>query len=76
MLWGFWEGSHWKPQAASWNRDWSIRARGQAFIDLVSKQWHTEITLRSDKNGKVTWRGFPGWYEAKGAGIPKWQEAK
>lgn len=76
MLWGFWEGSHWKPQAASWNRDWSIRARGQAFIDLVSKQWHTEVTLRSDKNGKVTWRGFPGWYEAKGAGIPKWQEAK
>ena len=28
LLWGFWEGSHWKPEAASWNKDWSSRARG------------------------------------------------
>ena len=76
MLWGFWEGSHWKPQAASWNRDWTIRARGQAFVDLLTKQWHTEVTLRSDQNGIVSWRGFPGWYEAQGEGIPKWQEVK
>ena len=76
MLWGFWEGSHWKPQAASWNRDWTIRPRGQAFVDLLTKQWHTEVTLRSDQNGKVTWRGFPGWYEAQGESIPKWQEVQ
>lgn len=76
MLWGFWEGSHWKPQAASWNRDWTIRKRGQAFVDLVSRQWHTELTLTTDKNGKISWRGFPGWYEVKGQDIQQWQEVK
>ncbi len=76
LLWGFWEGSHWKPQAASWNRDWTIRPRGETFVDLVGRQWHTKVTLSTDENGKVSWRGFPGWYEVKGAGIQQWLDAK
>ncbi|MFM2171348.1 MAG: hypothetical protein RI957_1577 [Verrucomicrobiota bacterium] len=76
MLWGFWEGSHWKPQAASWNRDWTIRGRGQSFVDLVGRQWHTEVTLTTDENGNISWRGFPGWYEIKGQDVQQWQEVK
>ena len=76
LLWGFWEGSHWKPQAASWNRDWTIRPRGQAFLDLVEREWHTEVTLTTDTTGRIAWRGFPGWYEVKGEGIQQWLEVK
>lgn len=76
LLWGFWEGSHWKPQAASWNRDWTIRPRGQTFVDLVTQQWHTQVTITTDEKGNISWRGFPGWYEIKGQDIRQWQEAK
>jgi GH35 family endo-1,4-beta-xylanase len=63
LLWGFWEGSHWKPEAASWSEDWSIRPRGEVLDEWIGRRWHTEVTLKTDAKGKVSWRGFPGWYE-------------
>jgi hypothetical protein len=63
LLWGFWEGSHWMPDAASWNKDWSIKARGEVLEEWLGKRWHTEVTLTTDANGSVKWRGFTGWYQ-------------
>lgn len=63
LLWGFWEGSHWKPEAASWSKDWSIRPRGKVLEEWIGGKWHTEATVKTDANGKASWRGFPGWYE-------------
>lgn len=65
LLWGFWEGSHWKPEAASWNRDWSLRARGAVLEEWIGKRWHTELTARTDADGRLAFRGFPGWYEIR-----------
>jgi GH35 family endo-1,4-beta-xylanase len=62
ILWGFWEGIHWKPEAASWNKDWSIRKRGEVLRDLIQKEWHTKVTIKTDAEGYATWRGFPGVY--------------
>jgi GH35 family endo-1,4-beta-xylanase len=71
LLWGFWEGSHWKPEAASWSRDWTLRARGQVLEEWIGQKWRTEVTLKTDAEGRVNWRGFPGWYDVKTAGITK-----
>lgn len=68
LLWGFWEGSHWKPEAALWNKDWSIRKRGEVLEEWIGRKWRTEVTLKTDENGSVKWRGFPGWYEVLAAG--------
>ena len=68
LLWGFWEGSHWKPEAASWSKDWSIRPRGEVLEEWIGRKWHTEVTLKTDAKGKVSWRGFPGWYEVSAQG--------
>jgi len=68
LLWGFWEGSHWKPEAASWNKDWSIRERGEVLEEWIGRRWHTEVTLKTNAKGRVKWRGFPGWYEVQAAG--------
>lgn len=65
LLWGFWEGSHWKPEAASWNRDWSPRLRGAVFEEWIGKRWHTELTAKTDAEGRIAFRGFPGWYEIR-----------
>lgn len=66
LWWGFWEGRHWKPEAASWNKDWSIRQRGQVLEEWLGQKWTTQVTLSTDQDGKVSWRGFPGMYELDG----------
>ncbi|WP_395750463.1 endo-1,4-beta-xylanase [Prosthecobacter sp.] len=68
LFWGFWEGSHWKPEAASWNKDWTIRKRGEVLEEWIGRRWHTEVALKTDAKGQVKWRGFPGWYEMQVAG--------
>ena len=68
LLWGFWEGAHWKAEAASWSKDWSIRPRGEVLEEWISRKWHTEVRLKTDAKGKVSWRGFPGWYEVTAQG--------
>ena len=63
MLWGFWEKRHWRPQAALFNADWSIRPLGQEWMDLVHKQWQTDEELLTDGQGTAETRGFLGEYE-------------
>ena len=63
VLWGFWEGRHWKPEAASWNLDWTIRKRGEVLEEWIGRRWNTTVTLTAGKDGEVRWRGFPGWYD-------------
>ena len=41
LLWGFWEGQHWRPDAALFRNDWSIKPNGQVWKDLVLKWWRT-----------------------------------
>jgi hypothetical protein len=63
MMWGFWEGAHWRPRAALWNRDWSLRPHGQVWVDLVTKEWWTNTGGRTDARGGFATRGFCGDYE-------------
>jgi endo-1,4-beta-xylanase len=63
VQWGFWEGRHWFPIAALWNRDWTIRKQGQVYSDLVTKTWWTDVNAKTDKTGTSKVRGFTGEYE-------------
>ncbi|MCE0498946.1 MAG: endo-1,4-beta-xylanase [Methylacidiphilales bacterium] len=63
LMWGFWEGAHWRPKAALYRKDWSIKPNGQAWNDLVLKQWHTDLTAQTDASGTVSGRGFLGQYQ-------------
>jgi len=40
-LWGFWEGRHFRPNAALWNLDWTLKPAAQAWRDLVYAKWWT-----------------------------------
>jgi endo-1,4-beta-xylanase len=63
MLWGFWEGRHWRPGAALFERDWTLRPVGQAWIELVHGEWKTDEQLEADARGIAPARGFLGDYE-------------
>jgi len=64
LFWGFWANSHWLPEGAMFNSDWSIRPHGEAYKDLVFNQWWTKKTDSiTDAMGKTTFEGFLGTYK-------------
>lgn len=62
VMWGFYEGAHWRPEAALFRRDWSLKPNGEVFKRLVFEEWWTRERLRSDAEGRVELRGFLGDY--------------
>jgi GH35 family endo-1,4-beta-xylanase len=62
MIWGFWEGRHWKPDAALWRRDWSIKPNGKVWSDLITREWNTTGEAVTDADGWISFRGFHGRY--------------
>ena len=63
LMWGFWEGQHWLPQAALYRNDWSLKPNGKAYKDLLFKTWWTNVSGSSDANGQYKARGFMGEYK-------------
>lgn len=62
-MWGFWQGAHWKPDAAMLHRDWTPKPNLAAWKDLVLDKWRTKVDAASDKKGNVSARGHLGRYE-------------
>ncbi|MEM1061295.1 MAG: endo-1,4-beta-xylanase [Planctomycetota bacterium] len=54
VMWGFWEGHHWKPETALWRKDWSIKPAGEAWLKLVKDDWWTTETVTTDAAGRAT----------------------
>ncbi len=65
LLWGFWEGSHWIPDAALWKKDWTIKAAGKTWEEWVGNRFQTHQELVTDGAGKISWRGYKGTYRMK-----------
>ncbi len=62
VMWGFWEGAHWRPDAALFRRDWSIKPNGAMYKRLVFQEWWTRDHGVTDSQGRATVRGFLGKY--------------
>jgi len=62
LIWGFWEGQHWRPDAALFRKDWSIKPNGQVWKDLVLNRWRTNSDGTSSADGTYSTRAFLGEY--------------
>lgn len=62
VLWNFWDGSHWDGNAPLFRQDWSLKPAGQAYIDLVFKQWWTNEAGSTNEAGQFAVRGYTGDY--------------
>jgi len=63
LVWGFWEDKHWRPDAAFYNSDWSIRPHGEMWNDMIYNQWWTPpVDAVSDAEGKLSFEGYLGTY--------------
>ena len=63
MTWGFWEGTALEARGRSSRRDWSTKPNGQAWMDLVLREWWTDERGRTDNRGAYRVRGFLGVYQ-------------
>lgn len=67
LMWGFWEGRHWRPRGAMFRRDWSAKPNAEVYRKLVFEDWWTRSEGTTDSGGAYSTRGFLGWYEATAA---------
>ena len=62
IMWGFWDGAHWKKNAPIFRTDWSMKPSGKVWNDLIFKKWDTKVAGKTDDGGRMALRGFKGEY--------------
>jgi len=68
LMWGFWEGAHWRPRAALWKRDWTPTLAAQTYRNLVFNKWWTKENGKADSEGIYRVRAFYGKYSVESQG--------
>ncbi|MES3020231.1 MAG: endo-1,4-beta-xylanase [Pseudomonadota bacterium] len=63
LQWGFWQGAHWKPDAAMYRRDWSAKPSLAPWKELVRSAWRTRNNGVTGADGAYSSRGHHGQYE-------------
>lgn len=62
-MWGYWEGDHWKPDAAMYRKDWTPKPNAAVWREWVLNKWRTAITETTKADGSINKRGHLGKYE-------------
>ncbi len=60
LFWGFWEGANWIPVSSLYRRDWSPTPAGEAYRDLVYREWWTRASGKTDGQGRWEVKAFYG----------------
>lgn len=68
LMWGFWEGRHWRPDAAMVRRDWTPKKNFTVWRELVFDRWWTRAETVTDANGVARVRGYLGGHRVEAAG--------
>jgi GH35 family endo-1,4-beta-xylanase len=63
VMWGFWDGSHWKNNAPLFSQNWEEKPAARAYRELVLGQWRTAASGKTDAAGAYATRGILGDYE-------------
>lgn len=62
-MWGFCERSHWRPDAALWNADWSETLAAEQYRKLLFGRWWTDFEGKADAAGTCKVRVFFGEHD-------------
>ncbi len=69
LLWGFWEGRHFRgAEAALVDREWNLLPAGERISRLLTEVWHTAGSTRTDHEANAGFRGFYGTYRITATG--------
>ena len=76
LLWGFWDGRHWVKNGGIIAMDGREKPAAKVIYKLWHETWTTKGTFKSDANGMVKFRGFPGKYKVTTGGKSEIVELK
>lgn len=65
IMWGFWDGNHWKGNAPMFYQDWSLKPSGEVFINKVFDEWWTNEVAMTSADGVASFRPFKGRHKVK-----------
>ena len=63
LMWVWWEGAGWRPEAALFRRDGSEKPNGRVWREFVSERWRTDTSTTADTAGLASFRGHAGLYD-------------
>lgn len=63
LMWGFWDGRHWIKDGGVIALDGREKPAAKTIYKLWHETWTTKGEFKSDANGVVKFRGFPGKYK-------------
>ncbi|WP_309741311.1 endo-1,4-beta-xylanase [Chamaesiphon sp. OTE_20_metabat_361] len=62
LMWGFWEKAHWVPQAAIFDSSFRPKLAAKVYQELIFRQWWTQKSGNTNRNGQFSNRAFFGRY--------------
>lgn len=62
LMWGFWDGAHWKRSAPLFEKDWTPKPALDVWKKRVLGDWRTDETVQTDLTGSVRLRVHHGEY--------------
>ncbi len=68
VMWGFYEGAHWRPKAALWKRDFSPTPAAEVYRELVFNKWWTRFEGKADAEGVCRVPAFFGRHSIEADG--------
>jgi GH35 family endo-1,4-beta-xylanase/peptidoglycan/xylan/chitin deacetylase (PgdA/CDA1 family) len=71
LMWGFWAGANWIPVSSLYRREWSPTPAGDAYQNLIFKEWWTRVTGTTGNNGEFSTPAFFGKYKVTVDGVSK-----
>lgn len=63
LMWGFWDGNHWRDNAPLFRDDWSAKPAYDTYRTLVFDDWWTSDSGQTDTDGQYRTDAFLGTYE-------------
>mgnify|MGYP000158836401 FL=1 len=63
LFWGYYMPNN--PKAGLFTKDFKLTSMGQAFYNLVHSKWKTKLFETTNSDGKISGRGFYGYYSYK-----------
>jgi len=68
LMWGFWRGRHWRPDAALWQKDWSPTPAAETYHRLVYDEWWTRFEGKADAQGRCEVPVYFGRHKVEAGG--------
>jgi len=63
VMWGFWDGRHWKDQAPMFYEDGRPKPAFEVYRKLVLEEWTSNAALTTDADGKAQAELYHGTYD-------------